>query len=300
MTEKRRIIIVTGMAGSGLNTARTALEDIGFEVIDNAPMDVVENLATNADPHPVAFGIDARARGFSSRRVLDLLDQLNQRGDTEAKILYLDCEDAQLIKRFSETRRRHPLAHERPVTDGLAMERQLLAPLKARSDLTIDTTDISTTDLRHLLHGHFPPDASRGLGVQVISFSYKHGVPREADLVFDARFLQNPHYLDVLRPKTGQDPEVGDYIRQDPAFAPFFQGLSQCLATMLPGLKRTDRPYLTIAFGCTGGKHRSVFLTEQTARLFEEQGYSVRVNHRELTKSGLAKPRQSFKSDVNR
>lgn len=289
---RRRIVVVTGMAGAGLSTARTAFEDIGFEAIDNLPLSLAEQLINSPDAsRPLAFGIDVRTRGFAADKVLELIDNLNQRPDTEARLVFLECENEQLIARFSETRRRHPLAQERPIADGLAMERQLLQPLKARANLMIDTSLISTTDLRHLLHGHFPPEGGRGLGVQVMSFSYRYGVPREADLVFDARFLANPHYIKELQPQTGQDQPVGEYIRQDPAFAPFFQGLSQCLTTMLPGFKRNDRPYLTIAFGCTGGKHRSVFLTECLARWFEEQGYPVRVSHRELTRNGTIKPR---------
>lgn len=296
---KRRIIIVTGMAGAGLNTTRSTLEDIGFEVIDNLPLPLVEQLINGDDTHPIAFGLDARARQFSAERIVRLIDSIKRRADAEVQMIFLDCDDDQLIGRFSETRRRHPLAEGRPVSDGLALERQMLEPLKMIADLHIDTSAISTTDLRHLLHGHFPATTGRGLSVQIMSFSYRQGIPREADFIYDARFITNPHYVKELRPQTGQDQAVGAYICQDPAFIAFFQGMIHGFDAMLPGFQRNDRPYLTIGFGCTGGKHRSVFMAECTAAWFSQKGYPVRLNHRELLRNGLAKPYGTSVPDLN-
>jgi len=286
----RRIVIITGMSGAGLNTARTTFQDLGFEVVDNLPLDFVDPLLAHSQHPAIALGIDVRTRGFSAARVRALLDELNARPNTKASLLFLECGDDSLLQRFSETRRRHPLAADRPVRDGLSKERAQLLPLKQRADHLIDTSRLSSTELRHIIGGHYPAEPGRGLLVQVMSFSYRQGVPREADLVFDARFLRNPHYDDALRPHTGQQAEVGAYIAKDEAYAPFFTQLTGMISTMLPGLQRSDRTYLTIAFGCTGGKHRSVYLAEQMASWLKAHGVAAQVRHRELERLGLVQP----------
>ena len=283
---KRRIVFISGMSGAGLTTARGAFQDQGFQVIDSIPLFLLGALLEKSS-EPLALSIDARTRDFSAQTVIDLIGQLNQKQDTEAKLVFLDCDDAQLLQRFSETRRVHPLAADRPVLDGLKRERELLQPLINRADLRIDTTSLSTTELRHLVTGHFPADAGRGMQVQVMSFSYRYGVPQQADLVLDARFLRNPHYDPVLKPQTGQDDAVGEYINADPHFSAYLDSLRQMLTAMLPGLKNNDRAYFTLAFGCTGGRHRSVFLAETMADWLNQNGYPARTNHRELERLGL-------------
>lgn len=285
---KRQIVFLTGMAGAGLSSARTALQDAGFDVIDNLPLGLIETVLAQND-HPLALGIDARTSGFDANAIVALLKTLNARDDIKARLLFLDCEDGKLLGRFSESRRPHPLAKDKPVIDGLSLERELLQPLKNRADVLIDTSDLAVTELRNLVAGHFPPQSSRGLMVQVMSFSYRHGAPREADLVFDMRFLRNPHYDAALRPQTGQDAAVGTYIEEDAAFAACYAHITGLLEVSLPGYSTNGRSYLTIAFGCTGGKHRSVYLAEKVAGWLGTKGYAPRLLHRELARTGLLK-----------
>lgn len=284
----RRLVILSGRSGSGVTTARGAFQDQGFHTIDNLPIALLEPLLAQ-DPRPLVLTIDARTSDFSAQKVIDLLRDLNTRPDLKAQLVFLDCDDGQLLQRFSETRRVHPLAADRPVIEGLKRERELLEPLKNRADLRIDTTSLSSTELRHLIGGHFPAEAGRGMMVHVMSFSYRHGVPQQADLVLDARFLRNPHYDPVLRPQTGQDEGVGDYICADQQYAPYLNSLTSLLSSMLPGLKANDRAYFTIAFGCTGGKHRSVYLAETIGNWLNTKGYPAEVSHRELERLGLAR-----------
>lgn len=283
---KRRIVFVSGMSGAGLTTARGTFQDQGFHTIDSMPLALLEPLLAQSS-EPLALSIDARTRDFSAQKVIELLHELNQRPDTEARLVFLDCDDDQLQQRFSETRRVHPLAADRPVLDGLKRERELLAPLGNRCDLRIDTTALSSTDLRQLITGHFPAEAGRGMLVQVLSFSYRYGVPQQADLVLDARFLRNPHYDPVLKPQTGQAAPVGDYIRNDPQFSAYQQSLMTLISSMLPGLRGNNRAYFTIAFGCTGGKHRSVYLAETIGAWLNQQGQPAQISHRELQRLGL-------------
>ncbi len=288
MQNKRRILILSGISGAGLTTARGTLQDQGFHTIDSMPLSLVEPLLAQSS-EPLALSVDARTRDFSAQKVIDLIADLNKRPDTEARLLFLDCDDEQVVQRFSETRRVHPLAADRPVVDGLKHERELLMPLKNRADLRIDTTKLSSTELRHLLTGHFPAEAGRGMMVHVMSFSYRHGVPDNADLVLDARHLQNPHYDPKLKPLTGQDMGVGEYIRRDPQFNAYMDGLTRVIGSMLPGLRNYDRAYFTIAFGCTGGQHRSVYLAETIGAWLNSNGQPAQVSHRELERKGMAR-----------
>lgn len=286
--QPKRLVILSGRSGSGITTARGAFQDQGFNTIDNLPLALLEPLLAQ-DKRPLVLTIDARTSDFSAQKVVDLLKDLNARPDLKAQLVFLDCDDGQLLQRFSETRRVHPLAADCPVIEGLKRERELLAPLKNRADLRIDTTSLSSTDLRHLIGRHYPAEAGRGMMVQVMSFSYRHGVPQQADLVLDARFLRNPHYDPVLKPQTGQDAPVGEYIKADPQFAPYLSGLTTLIGSMLPGLRNNDRAYFTIAFGCTGGKHRSVFLAETIGGWLNASGQPAEITHRELERLGLAR-----------
>lgn len=280
---QHRVVIISGLAGAGLNTARTALEDLGFRVVDNPPLGFLPALMEHLgkDRSSIAFGIDVRTEGFSAEGVIDFLNQLNAQPHTKAKLVFVDCDDETLLQRFSETRRRHPLATDRPVADGIRRERELLAPIRKRADLVLDTAQLSIHDLRRILGGHFPADVSRDMLLQVMSFSYRQGVPREADLVFDARFLRNPHWVPALKPHTGQNGEVGDYIQGDEAFAAFWAHLTSMLTVMVPRFRDEGKKYFTIAFGCTGGKHRSVYLAERTGAWLNENGFKANVHHRE-------------------
>ena len=286
-TKKSRVILVTGMSGAGKTSVLKCLEDFGYEAIDNLPLSLLGRLLREHDgdeglADAVAIGIDFRSRDFAATAVLDLMARLRQRGDMELDLLYLDCDQNTLLRRFTETRRRHPLAGDRPVMDGIAHEAELLAPLRNRADRLIDTTSLSVADLRRLMEAHYRLAENLGMTVTVTSFAYRRGLPRDADLVFDVRFLNNPHYEEALQPLTGKDTAVGEFIAADPAFDPFLQSLTGLLGQLLPHYKREGKSYLTVAVGCTGGQHRSVYISERLRQWFETVGETVYVRHREL------------------
>ncbi len=281
---RNRLILVTGMSGAGLSSGLKALEDLGFEAVDNLPLPLLETLVAQGDllRRHMAVGIDTRTRGFAADSLIAQRDQLAASTHGDVQILFLDCSDEVLARRFTETRRRHPLALDRPVADGIAKERQVLQPLKEQADLVIDTTDLNIHDLRRLMTGHYEIGGRNRLEVFVTSFSFKKGVPRDADLVFDVRFLANPHYDEKLRPLTGLDKPVGEAIMQDPDFAAFEQNLLSLLKPLLPRYRTEGKRYLTIAIGCTGGKHRSVFMAERIAAALTDDQFKPQVLHRDL------------------
>ncbi len=285
-----RVVLVTGMSGAGKTNALKALEDIGYEAVDNLPISLLPSLVTG--PHraarPLAIGVDVRTRDFGVGSFVAELDSLMAMDALDVRVLFLDCADEVLRRRYTETRRRHPLATDRPVMDGIRHERELVSPLRARADVTLDTSDLTLGALQRDLRGHFALDAAPGLVVFVTSFSYRLGLPREADLVFDVRFLANPHYEAALRPLTGRDEAVGTFIESDPDYASFFQALIQLLGPLLPRFQQEGKSYLTIAVGCTGGKHRSVYVAERLAAWLEAQGQRASVAHRDI--SGAAEP----------
>jgi len=283
---RRRLVIVTGMSGAGRTSCLKFLEDHGFEAIDNLPIPLIERFGRLDDglERDLAIGLDSRTRAFAPTRLVELVDKLARANPkVRVSLLFFDCDDEALQQRYTETRRRHPLAADRPVQDGIAAERALLRPLKAAATLVIDTTRLSLPELKRLLTGHFAtPDNSRGLVVSCVSFAYRRGLPREADLVFDVRFLANPHYVPALEPLTGLDPAVQAHIASDPDFAAFAANLEALLVPLLPRYRAEGKSYLTIAVGCTGGKHRSVFVTERLATALRAAGYEVSTLHREL------------------
>jgi len=279
-----RVLLVTGMSGAGHSTALKALEDLGYEAVDNLPLSLLTNLV-NRGPGmhpPLAIGIDIRTRGFGIVPFLAALDPIGATSGVDLRVVFLDCDDELLRRRYTETRRRHPLAGDRPVSDGIRLERERVSPLRERADLVIDTSALTVADLRRLLQGHFALDAAPGVSVFVTSFSYRNGLPRDADLVFDVRFLDNPHYDPTLRHLTGLDPTVGARIAADPDFQPFFDRLTGLLLPLLPRYDREGKSYLTIAIGCTGGQHRSVFIAERLAEWLRHQGQRVSLGHRDL------------------
>jgi UPF0042 nucleotide-binding protein len=285
---KLRLVLVTGLSGAGRTACLKAFEDFGYDVIDNLPLRLLPGVVDPEAPptRPCAVGVDSRARDFSAGAVLAMLDQLSARPDLETRLLFLDCDDDVLGRRFTETRRRHPLAGTRPVTDGIAVERALLAPLHARADRVIDTTALKPADLRRVLWSEYGPQERQRLAVWVVSFAYRRGLPRDADLVFDARFLANPFYDTKLRPLDGRDARVGNVVSADDGFAPFFDDLTHMLAGLLPRFEAEGKSYLTIAVGCTGGQHRSVYVAERLAGWLRERGYEAGILHRELAEAG--------------
>lgn len=279
-----RVILVTGMSGAGKSSALKALEDLGYEAVDNIPISLITSLVSGVrgPQRPLAIGIDIRTRDFGIAPFLEELDELVAHPELDVRLLFLDCQNGKLQQRYSETRRRHPLAMDRPVMDGIRHERALVSPLQERADVVLDTTDLTLGALSNSLKGYFGLDAAPGLAVFVTSFSYRHGVPREADLVFDVRFLKNPHYEPTLSGLTGLDREVGRFIETDADFDSFFRSLASLLKPLLPRFAQEGKSYLTIAVGCTGGKHRSVFVAERLATWLRGEGARVSVVHRDI------------------
>ena len=284
---ERRIVLVTGMSGAGMSSALSALEDLGYEAVDNLPLSLVPTLVAQGDlsNRPIAIGIDSRTRGFNAKRLLAQLGDLRDDSTLDVGLLFLDCDDEALQRRYTETRRRHPLAIDRPVADGIAADRNVVCPLRDHADLIIDTTVLSIHDLRRQLEGQFSIGGEPGLFVQVTSFSFRRGLPREADLVFDVRFLENPYWNAELRPLTGLDEAVQQAVAADRDFADFFDRMTGLLSPLLPRYNQEGKSYLTIAIGCTGGRHRSVFVATRLDRWLQDQGYRVGLMHRDLPAS---------------
>ena len=281
----RRFVLVTGLSGAGHSTALKLLEDMGYEAIDNLPLHLLDRVLEGRLEQPLAIGMDVRTRHFAAQTLIKRLSALRARPDLDCWLVFLECDDGTLGRRFTGTRRRHPLADGRPVADGIAAERHLVAPLREHADLVIDTSDLSPARLQQLLAAGLAPSDHRAMALFVTSFSFREGLPREADLVFDARFLTNPYYDPGLRPLTGEDPAVARFIAADPAFAPFDRHTKALLAHLLPHYESQGKSYLTIAVGCTGGRHRSVMVACRLASWLEGEGHQVSLHHRELSKA---------------
>lgn len=284
-----RVLLVTGLSGAGHTTALKILEDIGYEAVDNLPLSLLNGVTRgdNDFARPIAIGVDSRTRDFTADALAEQLGRLQTDPGLDARLIFLTCADETLRRRFTETRRRHPLALDRPVDDGIRKERLLMAPLRDRADLVIDTTDLAINDLRHLLRGHFALDQKPAAAIAVVSFSYRQGLPREADLVFDVRFLRNPHYVPSMRELTGKDASVGRFVETDPAFQPFFKSITGLLLPLMPCFEREGKSYLTIAIGCTGGRHRSVFTAERLTEWLRDQGLKVSLRHRDMARTSV-------------
>jgi len=287
---RRRLLLVTGLAGAGRSTALKCLEDHGFEAVDNLPLALLPHLVSGVNasgeaPRALAIGIDSRTRDFTAEGLAALLQDMKADPTLDVRLLFLDSDDETLRRRFTETRRRHPMAPDRPVSDGIAQERRLMFPLQQVADLVIDTSDRTIGDFKALLATELGLEGKSELAITVISFSYRLGLPREADLVFDVRFLDNPHYDPALRPLTGEDERVGRAVEDDPAYDGFFAGMTGLLWPLLPGFEREGKSYLTIAIGCTGGRHRSVHVARRLAQWLEGKGRPAILRHRDLDRS---------------
>jgi UPF0042 nucleotide-binding protein len=280
---RQRILLVTGMLGAGKTTALRELEDMGWEAIDNFPMRLLSRLVGGeAGEHPLAIGFDCRTRGFDPGDVVERVKKLEARGDVDVTTLFLDCAGQELERRFNETRRRHFLAQDAPVGTGIAAERELLAPLRRWAEVLIDTSLFTTNDLQLRIRELFAESAPQAMTVTVTSFGFARGMPPVADLVFDMRFLDNPHWDPELRGLTGLDAGVGSHVASDPAFASAFERIRDLLLELLPRYAAQGKRYVNIAFGCTGGRHRSVFVAEKIAEALREGGFSPTVLHRNL------------------
>jgi UPF0042 nucleotide-binding protein len=285
---KQRLLLVTGLLGAGKTTVLRVLEDLGWEIIDNFPIRLLERLIDNTVPAgadtraPLAIGFDARTRGFDPHKIIARVKALNRRDDLELTTMFLDCSGQELERRYNETRRRHPLADDMPVAAGISAERELLEPLRRWADMIIDTSTFSVNELQQVIRERFVDGAPQAMTVTVSSFGFSRGMPPAADIVLDMRFLDNPHWIDELRPLTGRDPAVGDHIRKDPAFAEAFAHIRDLILLLLPRYRAQGKAYVHIAFGCTGGRHRSVFVAEEIAAALRQAGFSPTLLHRNL------------------
>ncbi len=289
-TVPKRILLVTGLSGAGKTTVLKTLEDLGWEAVDNFPIRLAAPLLELPSPEgreepalPLALGFDTRTRGFDAQKLIRQIKRLQKRDDLEVMTLFLDCSGTEIERRYSETRRRHPLAQDRPAIDGIAQERTLTDPLRRWADQVIDTSRLTASDLQVQIRERFRVEAHAKMNVAVSSFGYSRGIPHNVDLMFDMRFLKNPHWIDELRPLTGLDQAVADYVSSDPAFADATGKVRELLQLLLPLYDAQGKAYVTIAFGCTGGRHRSVYVAETFAKWLHEDGFSPTISHRNLT-----------------
>jgi len=286
---RSKIVLVTGPSGAGRSTAINAFEDLGFETIASMPIALLPQLLTGPSVgRSMALGIDVRTRDFEPSKVLDLLDVIEGLDEYEGSLLFLDCTTETLLRRYSETRRRHPLAPDATPIKGIEKEQQLLEALRNRADVLLQTTDLTPHDLKAEIGAGFGGATSNTLALSVQSFSYKRGVPRGVDMMLDCRFLRNPHWQESLRAKTGLDPEVKDYVSADLRYNNFFDQLLKMVLLLLPAYQQEGKAHFSIGLGCTGGQHRSVTITEELSKALAGQGWQVSIRHRELERRRIA------------
>ncbi len=279
----QRVVLVTGPSGAGRSTTLHALEDLGYEIIDNLPFSLIPRLLDGPPlVRPVALGIDVRNRDFSAAALIDLIDRLTRLPAVALEVLYLDCHPEELLRRFGETRRRHPLAPDSSPAAGIAREIDLLTPIRVRAEVLIDTTELSPHDLKAEIGRWFGQPETGRLAVSVHSFSYKRGVPRGLDMLFDCRFLKNPHWSADLRVLDGRSAAVADYLEKDPRYTIFLDKVLDLLLFVLPAHVAEGKSHIAIGFGCTGGQHRSVAVTEKVVKALADAKWQVSKRHREL------------------
>lgn len=285
-----RVVFISGPSGAGRSTAIRALEDLGFEAIDNLPLTLLPRLLDGPPLNrPLALGTDTRNRDYSAQALIAAVDRLANNPNLLADLVFLDCSADVLERRYSETRRRHPMApDERPIL-GIELEQDLLAPVRARAGILIDTSNMTPHDLRAEMQRWFAPGGQQQLALSIQSFSYKRGLPSGADLVLDCRFLNNPYWQPELRALDGRDASVVAHITRDPRFAPFIEQVIALVGTLLPAYLDEGKAHLSIAFGCTGGQHRSVAVAEKLATHLAQAGWQVSKRHREIERRSASR-----------
>lgn len=277
------LVIITGMSGSGKASVLKAFEDLGYYCVDNLPVGLIPSFAElvgqSSEIERTALVVDVR-EGSQLESLPAILKSVKR--ILPAKMIFLEADEAILVRRYSETRRPHPLGIDAPVRSSLAAERKHLKPIRAIADLVIDTSRFNVHELRSYITERFrKQESGKNILVSCVSFGFKHGVPQDADLVFDVRFLPNPHFVPEFRPLTGRDPKVARYIRSFPQSREFIERISKLLVYLLPHYIREGKSYLTISFGCTGGQHRSVMIAEEVSKRLRKSGYRVKVSHRD-------------------
>ncbi|WP_343525263.1 RNase adapter RapZ [Sphingomonas sp.] len=288
--ERKRILLVTGMSGAGTSTTLKTLEDLGWEVVDNLPLFLLDGLLDAPPPtgmegknRPLAISLGVRTRDFDPAQITQRVRRLNESPSLAIETLFLNCGGEELKRRYAETRHRHPLAMDRAADDGIAHERMLLTPVRDMADRLLDTTNMTSNDLGQWIRANYAVNGLSEPVLTVMSFGFSKGLPRNADLVFDMRFLRNPHWSAELRPGTGLDQPVVDYIRQDPAYESSVGQIEGLLETLVPRYIASGKSYITIAIGCTGGRHRSVHVADRIAGRLRQNGFSPTVVHRDLS-----------------
>lgn len=280
---EQRLILVTGPSGAGRSTVIGALEDLGCETIDNLPLSLIPRLLDGPPlGRAIALGVDVRNRDFSAIALIELVDGLTADPRVALELVFLDCRTDVLVRRYAETRRRHPLAPAESPLDGILREADLLAPIRVRADVLIDTSDFTPHDLKAEIAAWMGATPAQRMAVSVQSFSYKRGVPRGVDMIFDCRFLNNPYWVPALRTLDGRAPAVAAHVQGDPNFAEFFERVAGLVRFLLPAQIAEGKAHLSIGFGCTGGQHRSVAVAEKLGDTLEQDGWQVSRRHREL------------------
>ncbi|WP_314064199.1 RNase adapter RapZ [uncultured Vagococcus sp.] len=287
MVDSLQLVIITGMSGAGKTVAMQSFEDMGFFCIDNLPPRLIpkfwELIKESGKVTKIALVIDLRSRTFFEE-IQDMLVEIENTKMIETSVLFLNSSDEELVSRYKETRRTHPLAMDGLVTEGIRKERALLEEIKGDAQLVIDTTDLSPRQLREMIIKEFKTEDTKMFRIEMVSFGFKYGLPIDADIVMDVRFLPNPHYIDELRPLTGLDKEVYDYVMSFDETNDFYEKFKDLIISVLPGYKKEGKTSLTIAIGCTGGQHRSVALTERLGKAIKDADYHVNITHRDRGK----------------
>ncbi|BFQ95623.1 RNase adapter RapZ [Enterococcus cecorum] len=287
MADQLSLVIITGMSGAGKTVAIQSFEDMGYFCVDNMPPSLIpkfwELIRESGKVTKIALVVDLRSRSFFDE-IQNMLAEIENTHLIDTKILFLDASDVELVSRYKETRRVHPMAMDGLVTEGIRKERAILEDLKVKASLVIDTTTLTPRQLREKINQEFRHNNESGFRVEMVSFGFKYGLPIDADIVMDVRFLPNPHYIPELRPLTGCDKPVYDYVMSFEQTEKFYQSFSQLLLQIMPGYIKEGKSSLTIAIGCTGGQHRSVALTNRVGECLKENGYTVNTTHRDKDK----------------
>lgn len=282
-TQQTNIVLVTGPSGTGRSTAINVFEDIGFETIDSMPLSLLPGLlAGQPNGRQIALGVDIRTRGFSAGAVMDIHEEIKRTEGYDSTILFLDCETDALVRRYSETRRRHPLTPDETPEFGIEQEKKILTKLRLRADVLIDSTNLSPHDLKQELKKWYGDVDHGNLAITLHSFSYKRGAPRGIDMIIDCRFLNNPYWEPALRVLNGKDKKVSDYVKADKRFAEFFERLNGMCGFLLPAYIDEGKAHFSLGLGCTGGQHRSVCVAENLGKSLADSGWHVSIRHREL------------------